>query len=206
MDALEDHDYFDIEPTLSSAVKAGRSWTGQSMRRLAKTSGISAAQISRIESGKVKRPTVETLLALAAALDHHPTPMLVLGRQATGSSARRQLAELIKAMLSQNDPDDRPGLKEVQASLRNADAGQLRQVAIELLTYPNRKVAWPHEITRAVPARVPDQDLFGRLHDAWTAITPDRRWRLVQLAQDMQAATAAERSSPVTDDPKERIQ
>ena len=81
---------------------------------------------------KVKRPTVETLLALAAALDHHPTPMLVLGRQLTGSSARRQLAELIKAMLSQNDPDDRPGLKELQASLRNADASQLRQVAIEL--------------------------------------------------------------------------
>src|SRR5207247_3640621 len=51
------------------------------MREIARRSGLSAAQISRIESGAVESPTIETLTRLARALDRDPQLLLAaLGR------------------------------------------------------------------------------------------------------------------------------
>lgn len=47
-----------------------------SMRELARKSGLSPAQISRIEAGEVERPTAETLTQLAQALDRSPQLLL----------------------------------------------------------------------------------------------------------------------------------
>jgi transcriptional regulator with XRE-family HTH domain len=51
------------------------------MQELARRSGVSAAQISRIEAGSVETPTLETVSRLANALDRDPQLLLVaLGR------------------------------------------------------------------------------------------------------------------------------
>jgi transcriptional regulator with XRE-family HTH domain len=185
---------FDIEPTLASAVRAGRAWTGQTMRRLAATSGVSAAQISRIESGQIQRPAVETLLALAPALNHHPTPVLVLGGQLAGDAAKRQLDNLLEQMLGDTDDDaEREGLQTMRANLPDADEEALRTTAIEALTYTTKSVLWPDVLARAVPATLPDHDVFARVVEAWLDLTPDRRWRLAEVASDMRAASHGDR-------------
>ena len=185
---------FEIEATLASAVRAGRAWTGQTMRRLAATSGVSAAQISRIESGQIQRPGVDTLLALASALNHHPTPVLVLGDQLAGDAAKRQLNDLLERMLANTeDAAEREGLETMRAKLPDADEDALRIAAIEALTYSTKSVLWPDVLARAVPATLPDHDVFARIVEAWPELTPDRRWRLAEVAGDMRAASHADR-------------
>jgi transcriptional regulator with XRE-family HTH domain len=81
------------------------------MREIARRSGLSAAQISRIEAGNVETPTIETVTSLANALDRDPQLLLVAlgridGEQAVGvvlrvlsqvgSSAPRRLREARK--------------------------------------------------------------------------------------------------------------
>ena len=201
-DGYMSDDDWDIEPTLASAVRAGRAWTRQTMRMLAKASGVSPAQISRIEAGKVTRPTMDTLLALAAGLDQHPTPMLVLGKQLTGKAARRQLSELLADIADTTaEPEEREGVNRLRSSLSDASPEHLRQIAIEALTYSSKSTLWPETLRRAVPANVPDHDLFGRLLSSWAEMTPARHWRLVELSEDLRTASLAERAAGAPSDP-----
>src|SRR2546423_8036179 len=95
-DAEEDDLFFDIEPTLASMVRAWRIGSvGLSLRRLAKISGVSLAQLSRIESGQVTRPSIETLWALAPAINCHPTFLLVLAGHLSGDQARDAIREVL---------------------------------------------------------------------------------------------------------------
>ena len=64
---------------------------GLSMRGLARRSGLSAAQISRIEAGEVERPAAETLVKLAKALDRDAQLLLVFAGYIGGARARRLL-------------------------------------------------------------------------------------------------------------------
>jgi transcriptional regulator with XRE-family HTH domain len=61
--------------TVADLVKAARG--DLSMREVARRSGLSAAQISRIESGDVGQPSVETLTRLARALDRSPEALQI---------------------------------------------------------------------------------------------------------------------------------
>lgn len=75
--SIHDLDGEDPEPTFAWAVRAGRGWANQSLRLLARSSGVSAGQLNRLETGKVEKPALETVLALAPALNFHPTPLLI---------------------------------------------------------------------------------------------------------------------------------
>src|SRR5436309_2365871 len=55
--------------TMAEVTREARVRAGLSMRGLARRSGLSAAQVSRIEAGEVERPVAETLVKLAKALD-----------------------------------------------------------------------------------------------------------------------------------------
>jgi len=62
---------------LAAMIKRARELEGLSMRGLARRSDLSAAQISRIETGEV-RPSMETLAKLAFALERPLEPLLIL--------------------------------------------------------------------------------------------------------------------------------
>jgi hypothetical protein len=129
-------------------------------------------------------------VALATTLDQHPTPLLILGNQLTGSAARRQLSDLVKEMLATTtESEELDGLRRLKASVGDANRAQLRQAAIDVLTYTSRSVLLPETLRRAIPAGVADPDLFGRLLDAWGELTGARRWRLVELAEDLRTAS-----------------
>jgi transcriptional regulator with XRE-family HTH domain len=69
-----------------------------SIRGLARRSGLSAAQVSRIEAGEVERPVAETLVKLAKALDRDAQLLLVFAGHITGARARQLLREAIEAL------------------------------------------------------------------------------------------------------------
>src|SRR5881227_3957291 len=69
-----------------------------SMRLLARRSGLSAAQVSRIEAGEVERPVAETLVKLAKALDRDAQLLLVFAGHIRGARARQLLRAAIEAL------------------------------------------------------------------------------------------------------------
>ena len=88
----------DQEQTLAEVTKEARVRAHLSMRGLARRSGLSAAQISRIEAGEVERPAAETLVRLAKALDRDAQLLLVFAGHIRGARARQLLREAIEAL------------------------------------------------------------------------------------------------------------
>jgi transcriptional regulator with XRE-family HTH domain len=68
----------------------------QGLRAIAKTSGVSPAQISRMERDEVENPVVETLIRLSRGIWRNPLPLLILSRHVSGDEARRRLLELLE--------------------------------------------------------------------------------------------------------------
>jgi transcriptional regulator with XRE-family HTH domain len=86
------------ERTLAEVTKEARVRARLSMRGLARRSGLSAAQISRIEAGEVERPAAETLVRLAKALDRDAQLLLVFAGHIRGARARQLLRQSIEAL------------------------------------------------------------------------------------------------------------
>jgi transcriptional regulator with XRE-family HTH domain len=84
--------------TMAEVTKEARVRAGLSMRGLARRSGLSAAQISRIEAGEVERPVAETLVKLAKALDRDAQLLLVFAGHIRGARARQLLRLAIEAL------------------------------------------------------------------------------------------------------------
>jgi transcriptional regulator with XRE-family HTH domain len=86
------------EVTLAELIKEARVRARLSMRGLARRSGLSAAQISRIEAGEVERPAAETLVRLAKALDRDAQLLLVFAGHIGGARARQLLRQATEAL------------------------------------------------------------------------------------------------------------
>src|SRR5438874_1694545 len=84
--------------TMAEVTREARLHAGLSMRGLARRSGLSAAQVSRIEAGEVERPVAETLVKLAKALDRDAQLLLVFAGHIRGARARQLLREAIEAL------------------------------------------------------------------------------------------------------------
>jgi transcriptional regulator with XRE-family HTH domain len=84
--------------TVAGLIREARVRARVSMRGLARRSGLSAAQISRIEAGEVERPVAETLVKLAKALDRDAQLLLVFAGHIRGVRARQLLRQAIGAL------------------------------------------------------------------------------------------------------------
>jgi transcriptional regulator with XRE-family HTH domain len=87
-----------VEVTMAELTREARTRARLSMRGLARRSGLSAAQISRIEAGEVERPAAETLVKLAKALDRDAQLLLVFAGHIRGARARQLLRQAIEAL------------------------------------------------------------------------------------------------------------
>ena len=101
--------------TMAEVTRGARVRAGLSMRGLARRSGLSAAQISRIEAGEVERPVAETLVKLAKALDRDAQLLLVFAGHIRGARARQLLRQAIEAV-----PE--PGRAEYAGALAQLEA------------------------------------------------------------------------------------
>ena len=95
---MQDQEQTLAELTMAELTRAARVRARLSMRGLARRSGLSAAQISRIEAGEVERPVAETLVKLAKALDRDAQLLLVFAGHIGGARARQLLREAIEAL------------------------------------------------------------------------------------------------------------
>jgi transcriptional regulator with XRE-family HTH domain len=86
------------EVTMAEVIREARVRASLSMRGLARRSGLSAAQVSRIEAGEVERPAAETLVKLAKALDRDAQLLLVFAGHIRGARARQLLRQAIEAL------------------------------------------------------------------------------------------------------------
>lgn len=85
------------------------------MRGLARRSGLSAAQISRIEAGEVERPVAETLVKLAKALDRDAQLLLVFAGHIKGARARQLLRQAIEALPEPGGAEHADALARLEA-------------------------------------------------------------------------------------------
>jgi transcriptional regulator with XRE-family HTH domain len=105
----------DQEQTLAELTKEARVRARLSMRGLARRSGLSAAQISRIEAGEVERPVAETLVKLAKALDRDAQLLLVFAGHITGARARQLLRQAIEALPEPGKAEHADALARLEA-------------------------------------------------------------------------------------------
>jgi transcriptional regulator with XRE-family HTH domain len=105
----------DQEQTLAELTREARTRAHLSMRGLARRSGLSAAQISRIEAGEVERPAAETLVKLAKALDRDAQLLLVFAGHIRGARARQLLRQAIEALPEPGKAEHADGLARLEA-------------------------------------------------------------------------------------------
>ena len=101
--------------TMAEVTREARLRAGLSMRGLARRSGLSAAQVSRIEAGEVERPVAETLVKLAKALDRDAQLLLVFAGHIRGARARQLLREAIEALPEPGRAEQADALARLEA-------------------------------------------------------------------------------------------
>ena len=116
----EDRERALAEVTVAGLMREARVRARVSMRGLARRSGLSAAQISRIEAGEVERPAAETLVKLAKAVDRDAQLLLVFAGYIRGARARQLLRQAIGAL-----PE--PGRAEHAGALARLEAEDARE-------------------------------------------------------------------------------
>jgi transcriptional regulator with XRE-family HTH domain len=164
------------------------------MRELARRSGLSAAQISRIEAGLVETPTIETVTGLAHALERDPQLLLV----ALGRIDDEEAVALVLRALSQLGPSAPPGLREARKPVEQAhqrvqevDNGRVR------LLNDWQVLAGQHDVLKAESAELEEEIESLRssveLNDDPDAIASlredadEREWRLNVVLRDVEA-------------------
>jgi transcriptional regulator with XRE-family HTH domain len=175
------------EVTMAELAREARVRARLSMRGLARRSGLSAAQISRIEAGEVERPVAETLVKLAKALDRDAQLLLVFAAHIRGARARQLLRQAIEALpepgraehadaLARLEGEDarerrlREELAEAERALAEAqrDLGEARFEGDRVAAKPVREA---HERLREV----------GRLAQRCAVEVAEKRRRFEQL-------------------------
>jgi transcriptional regulator with XRE-family HTH domain len=112
---MQDQEQTQAEVTMAGVTKEARTRARLSMRGLARRSGLSAAQISRIEAGEVERPAAETLVKLAKALDRDAQLFLVFAGHIRGARARQLLREAIEALPESGRAEHADALARLEA-------------------------------------------------------------------------------------------
>jgi transcriptional regulator with XRE-family HTH domain len=169
-----------------------------SIRELARRSGISAGQVSRIEGGEVERPSAETLVALARALDANPIPLLILSGHIEEKEARTRLrhflardAELAEEWASFDSAESVARARAVVDDPGSKPA-DLRRVAFDVfMTAETEETLW-HDAYLALESAGHDASELRELIAAWPTINTERRRYLLQFARDQVALSRAE--------------
>ena len=104
-----------VEVTMAEVTREARVRARLSMRGLARRSGLSAAQVSRIEAGEVEQPAAETLVRLAKALDRDAQLLLVFAGHIRGARARQLLQQAIEALPEPDRAEHAEALARLEA-------------------------------------------------------------------------------------------
>jgi transcriptional regulator with XRE-family HTH domain len=184
---MQDQEQTLAQMTMAEVTKEARVRAGLSMRGLARRSGLSAAQVSRIEAGEVERPVAETLVKLAKALDRDAQLLLVFAGHIRGARARQLLREAIEALPEPGRAEHADALARLEAEgerehrLREelaAAEGALAQAQGDL-----DEARFEAERVAAKPLRETHERLreVGMLAQCWAVEVAQKRRQFEQL-------------------------
>jgi transcriptional regulator with XRE-family HTH domain len=164
-----------------------------SIRELARRSGLSPAQLSRLEASEVGRPSVETIVAIAHALSRHPVPLLIAARAVKGEDARTQLLELLRTAQDGQASWDANGFSE-----RIADPAVAPQtiatLAGELFTVAGggQTIGEPYQQVHGSGTVSPELDSILAF---WDDLTVERRGKILDFATDQRILSRLDRQA-----------
>jgi transcriptional regulator with XRE-family HTH domain len=170
--------------TMAEVTREARLRAGLSMRGLARRSGLSAAQVSRIEAGEVERPVAETLVKLAKALDRDAQLLLVFAGHIRGARARQLLREAIEALPEPGRAEHADALARLEAEaeqehrLREELAGAEGALAEAERDLDEAREPVAGEPPRAARERLRDVGILAKRHAVEVA---QKRRQLEQL-------------------------
>ena len=183
--------------SLGELIEQAREDEGLGLRELARASGVSAGQISRILAGKTSQPSVETLVRLAGALERDVDALLVLAESPEAFSgprldaARMRLLEAIEGLPAV----DRHALVKEERNLRlqieEADRLERDISRLEAQLVDWRATAGPPHTDRAAGRK--DEDVAGadRQSDPFEAQLLSLRAERAALDETFAAAVRA---------------
>lgn len=197
--------YIYIRPSVGQVVQDARRKAGLRMKDLGVRAQISGAQISRIEAGITERPSRNTLIALARALDRDPTPLLVIADHLTSEEARSALggklrdgAELVEEW---NYWDEDVSAARSVLDDPEAPADQIKAIAAQIFATPETEETLWHDAYIGMAAKSEDAHELRELVQQWPYLTPQRRSKVLDFARDQ--ADLARRES--TDEMREDL-
>lgn len=191
---------------VAAVITDAREVRSLSIRELGRRAGVSAGQISRIESGEVQRPAVETLVALARALDCNPVPLMIVAGHVTGDEARERLAHFVadESELASEwlHAGDAAGLKRMQRIIGDSKSSpaDIRGVAADVfLTAETEETLW-HDAYLALPTQGEGAEELRELVSAWPSVDASRRARVLEFVRDQVALSRADFANEVGSD------
>jgi transcriptional regulator with XRE-family HTH domain len=181
---MQDQEQALSEVTMAELTKEARVGAGLSMRALARRSGLSAAQVSRIEAGEVERPVAETLVKLAKALDRDEQLLLVFAGHIRGARARQLLRKAIEGLPEPGRAEHAEALAQLEAE--DAREHRLREELAEAegaLANARQDLDAARERVAAEPLRETQQRLreAGVLFQRRTVEVAEKRRQFEQL-------------------------
>jgi transcriptional regulator with XRE-family HTH domain len=92
------------ERHVGRAISDARTLAGLSIRELGRRTGVSAAQLSRIEAGRVRQPSIDTLVAVATAVGRSPKALLIVSGHISGRERLVALRQML-GLRPNGEPD-----------------------------------------------------------------------------------------------------
>ena len=199
---------------IGETIRKAREGYGVSIRELSRRAGVSAAQISRIEAGAVDQPSIDTLIAIARALDRNPKPLLIVSGHLAGPEAVAWLREIFREHCGADyDPDAdselvdewehgwSEKLAETRRVLANADPDEreLRSIAADVfLTAETEETLW-WESWLAPLLEQQGGDELRSLVQSWQLLPAPRRAKVLEYTGDQVELSRSERLEMRTD-------
>ena len=166
---------------MAEVIREARVRARLSMRGLARRSGLSAAQISRIEAGEVERPAAETLVKLAKALDRDAQLLLVFAGHISGARARQLLRQAIEALPEPGRAEHADALARLEAEDEREQ--RLREELADAEAMAQRDLDEARDRVAAEPLREAEERLreVGMLAQRRAAEVAQKRRQFEQL-------------------------
>jgi transcriptional regulator with XRE-family HTH domain len=172
--------------SLGDVIKKARETDGISIRELARRSGISAGQISRIESGETEQPATETLAAIARAFGGSPAPLLRLAGH-KGDAVEQEIGRIEDSLGDMSDIAGDIGDRIIELE---SSGGSEDEVAA--LLFHASRLSRP-EYWLGNMGLDDSADAVAEIMKAWPAITPERRKLILAFVADQEVLSALDR-------------
>jgi transcriptional regulator with XRE-family HTH domain len=184
---------------VGGAIRRTREAAGLSIRELGRRAGVSAAQLSRIEAGRVDQPSLDTLVAVARALDRNPKPLLIV----SGHIGRDEALALLRWTFREHrsgeyDPEVdselvdewahgwESRLAEARALLARdePDEHELRALAADVFfTYETEETMWWESFLAPLLAAHGSDELREHVH-LFLALPAERRAKVAEYLRE----------------------